>query len=76
MKDAQVKFAMSSGSVKPDASIPRLAFSRAEAAKSLGISTESLDRLVKRGLIRPSRALRRPIFSVIHLQDDLNETII
>ena len=46
----------------------RLAYSRKEAAGLLGISEPTLDRLVKRGLIRPSRALRRPLFA----EEELN----
>jgi len=51
-----------------------LAFDRVRAAKSLGISVQSLDRLCRRGLIRPSRALRKPLFTKGELQRFLAET--
>ena len=38
---------------------PKLALTRVEAADALDVSPATLDRLVKRGLLRPSRALRR-----------------
>ena len=38
----------------------RLAYSRLETAKLLGVSPITVDRLAKRGLLRPSRATRRP----------------
>lgn len=53
---------------------PKLALNRQEAAESLGISTAALDGLVQRGLIRPSRALRRPLFPLTELQRFLDET--
>jgi hypothetical protein len=51
-----------------------LAFDRVRAAKKLGISVQSLDRLCRRGLIRPSRALRKPLFTKGELQRFLAET--
>ena len=53
---------------------PPLAFTRETAAAKLGISRVSLDRLVKRGLIHPSRALRRPLFPLAELKRFLDET--
>src|SRR5438105_2451962 len=40
-----------------------VAFKRKPAAHYLGISVQTLDRLVRRGLIRPNRALRHLVFS-------------
>lgn len=57
---------------KPE--VPRLALSREEAAVALGVSVPTLDRLVHRGLLRPSRALRRPLFSVPEIERFLRET--
>ena len=54
--------------------IPKLGFTRVEAARALGISPPSLARLVKRGLLRPSRALYRPLFSHQELERFLRET--
>ena len=51
-----------------------LALTREHAAAMLDISRVSLDRLVKRGLIHPSRALRRPLFPLAELKRFLDET--
>jgi hypothetical protein len=45
----------------------KLAHSRTDAAKLLGISANSLDRLTARGLLHPSRALRKPLYSTSEL---------
>lgn len=52
----------------------KLSYMRLEAAALLGISPNSLDRLVKRGLLTPSKALRRPLFSLAELHRFLEET--
>lgn len=52
----------------PNIATPRYAFTREEAAKTLGISPATIDRLTKRGLLRPSRATRRPLYSSEELQ--------
>jgi hypothetical protein len=54
--------------------LPKLAYNRQEAATMLGISPASLDRLVTRGLLKPSRALHKPLFALSELQRFLNET--
>jgi len=41
---------------------------------ALGCSIDSIDNLVKRGLLHPSRALRRPLFSVSELERFLRDT--
>jgi hypothetical protein len=53
---------------------PKLALTRVEAAGALSISPATLDRLTKRGLLRPSRALRRPLYAVEELKRHLAET--
>lgn len=53
---------------------PKLAFSRIEAAQALGLSAVTLDRLTARGLLRPSRATRRPIYPVWEIERFLRET--
>ena len=53
---------------------PKLALTRVEAADALNVSPATLDRLVKRGLIRPSRALKRPLFAISELERFLSET--
>jgi len=52
----------------------KLAYSRHEAAEVLGISAITVDRLVKRGLLKPSRATRRPLFPVWEIERFLRET--
>jgi hypothetical protein len=44
--------------------IPRLAFTRKEAAQALGLSVVTIDRLTERGLLKPSRHTRRPLYSL------------
>jgi hypothetical protein len=52
----------------------KLALSRDEAAEALGICPITLDRLARRGLIHPSRALRRPLYPVWEIVRFLRET--
>lgn len=52
----------------------RLALTRVEAAELLSLSPASIDRLTKRGLLRPSRATRRPIYAIAELHRFLNES--
>lgn len=53
---------------------PRLAYGRAEAAEILGVKPITVDRLAKRGLLRPSRATRRPLYPHWELERFLRET--
>ena len=53
---------------------PKLALTRIEAADALDVSPATLDRLVRRGLLRPSRALRRPLFAIAEIERFLRET--
>jgi len=53
---------------------PKLALNRIEAAAAIGVSPATLDRLTLRGLVRPSRATRRPLYSVKELERFLKET--
>mgnify|MGYP002004351096 CR=1 FL=1 len=52
----------------------RLAYSRSEAAEIIGVSTITIDRLTKRGLLNPSRATRRPLYPRWELERFLRET--
>jgi len=52
----------------------RLALTRHETAKALGVTPISVDRLVARGLLRPCRALRRPLFPRAEIERFLKET--
>lgn len=54
--------------------IPKLALTRTEAALSLGVRPVTIDRLTKRGLLHPSRATRRPLYSVKEIERFLKET--
>ena len=58
----------------PERTQGKLALSRIEAAEALGVSAVTIDRLTKRGLLRPSRATRRPIYPILELQRFLRET--
>jgi hypothetical protein len=53
--------------------VPKLALNRIEAAKAIGVSPATLDRLAQRGLIRPCRATYRPIYWVGELERFLKE---
>ena len=53
---------------------PKLALTRVEAADALDVSPATLDRLVKRGLLHPCKALRRPLFSIAEIERFLRET--
>ncbi len=52
----------------------KLALSRHEAAEALGVSAVTIDRLTTRGLLRPSRATRRPLYPVWEIERFLRET--
>ena len=54
--------------------IPTLALNREQAAKALGLSPATVDQLTKRGLLKPSRATRRPIYSLEEINRFLRET--
>jgi len=54
----------------------RLALGRRQAAEALGISIETLSRLVKRKMIFPSVATRRPLFPVAELERFLRDTTV
>lgn len=54
--------------------VPKLALTRTEAAEALGITPVTVDRLAKRGLLRPSRATRRPLYSVEEIERFLRDT--
>jgi len=56
------------------AGVPKLALTREEAASALGISVVTIDRLTERGLLKPSRATRRPLYPVTEIERFLKET--
>lgn len=53
---------------------PKLALTRKEVAAALGISPVTVDRLTQRGLLKPSRACRRPLYPVREIERFLAET--
>ena len=52
----------------------KLAFTRDEVAEKLSLSPATIDRLTKRGLLRPSRATRRPLYPAWEIERFLRET--
>jgi len=56
------------------AAIPKLALNRIETAQAIGQSPATVDRLTKRGLLRPSRATRRPLYAVKEIERFLKAT--
>lgn len=52
----------------------KLALTRQETAEAIGQSTVTVDRLTKRGLLRPSRATRRPVYPIWEIERFLRET--
>jgi hypothetical protein len=62
------------GGVETRPYIEKKGFKRAEAATYLGVTAVTIDRLTKRGLLHPSRALRHPIYSRDDLDRFLRET--
>jgi hypothetical protein len=54
--------------------VPKLALSRVEAAEAIGVTPVTVDRLAKRGLLRPSRATRRPLYPIWEIERFLRET--
>jgi hypothetical protein len=59
--------------IVPPSPVPKLALTRVEAAKAIGVSPTTLDRLAARGLLRPCRATYRPIYWVGELERFLKE---
>jgi DNA-directed RNA polymerase specialized sigma24 family protein len=54
--------------------VERLAFNARETAQTLGISIVTLWRLERRGLLKPSRALRTPLWSRTEIERFLEDT--
>ena len=52
----------------------KLALTRPEAADALGVSAITIDRLTRRGLLRPSRATRRPLYPIWEIERFLRDT--
>jgi hypothetical protein len=56
-------------------SLPKLGFTMRQTAEIIGVSYMTVFRLAKRGLLRPSKALRTKIFSAEEIQRFLRETV-
>ncbi|MGO9585563.1 MAG: helix-turn-helix domain-containing protein [Limisphaerales bacterium] len=54
--------------------VPKLALTRDEAAQALGVHPITISRLTERGLLRPSRATRRPLYPVTEIERFLRDT--
>lgn len=64
---------MSTAAKDTAATPPKLGLNRIEAAKAIGVSPATLDRLTARGLLRPCRVTYRPIYWVGELERFLKE---
>ena len=58
---------------KTGAPVMRLALNSEETAAALGITTITLWRLTKRGLLKPNRATRRPLYPVSEIERFLKD---
>ncbi len=56
-------------------SLPRLAYTMAETAQILGVSYISVHRLLKRGLLRSSKALRHKLIPAEEIQRFLRSNL-
>jgi len=54
--------------------VPKLALNRIETAQAISQSPATVDRLTKRGLLRPCRATRRPLYAVKEIERFLKAT--
>lgn len=54
----------------------RLALTREETAKALGVTVSTIDKLAVRKLLRPSRATRRPLYPVEEIKRFLRATTV
>lgn len=53
--------------------IPRLAYTRDEAAQALGVSVCTVDRLIKKRLVKPARVMGRTLIPISELDKLLSE---
>ena len=74
IKDPTIESNSTTNRVEAQPRCEKKGYKRAEAATYLGISKVTIDRLTKRGLLHPSRALRHPIYSKDDLDRFLRET--
>ena len=65
---------MKTQQIESTGALPKLAYTRTQAADALGLRPVTIDRLTKRGLLRPSRATRRPLYPVWEIERFLRDT--
>ena len=54
--------------------VPKLALTREETAQAIGCHAITISRLTERGLLRPSRATRRPLYPITEIERFLRDT--
>jgi len=54
--------------------VMRLAYTRKETAAALGVTPITIDRLARKGLLRPSRGMRRPLYTIREIERFLETT--
>ncbi len=54
--------------------VPKLALTREETAQAIGVHPITISRLTERGLLRPSRATRRPLYPITEIERFLRDT--
>jgi excisionase family DNA binding protein len=59
-----------------DAGLPRLAYTMKETAKILGVSYITIHRLLKRGKLRASDAIRNKVIPLTEIERFLRESIV
>jgi predicted urease superfamily metal-dependent hydrolase len=57
-----------------NSNVPKLALTREEAAQAIGVHPITISRLTERGLLRPSRATRRPLYPITEIERFLRDT--
>jgi DNA-binding transcriptional MerR regulator len=58
---------------KTKKSVARLAYTTEETADALGVKKTTVWRLTQRGLLKPNRATRRPLYPVSEIERFLRE---
>jgi excisionase family DNA binding protein len=74
MTDADMTEHTEPNTAAPPPGPPRLAFSVRETAAMLGVSEKSVRRLIARGLLRPSKALRHLLIPRAEIERFLSDT--
>ena len=54
--------------------VPKLALTREETAQAISVHPITISRLTEKGILRPSRATRRPLYSIEEIQRFLRDT--